>query len=265
VMAVLGLGLMASACRGPAPSPDAASDQASSSAEAGYVTPPQVTSVTRTANGLALSGRADANARVRLSALDGVAYGATANANGDWMITAPTPQQVRLFTLSEVLGSRDVPGGGFLAVFPAPGRTAAILRVGGPSQALSDVQGAPQVTAVDYDSGGGAVVSGLAKPGAPVRLTVDGTVAGEVKPDADGRYSVSLAGSLPMAAHEAVAQSTGGLRRTTFEAGAQSSLAGGVPFHGGRIASGWRVDWSTPGGSEQTTLVLDPPADAAKP
>jgi hypothetical protein len=32
---------------------------------------------------------------------------------------------------------------------------------------------------------------------------------------------------------------------------------GGSPFRASRAAAGWRVDWLTPGGGEQTTLIFD--------
>jgi hypothetical protein len=243
---------------------DAASDQPASSLETGYVKPPALKAAERQSGGVLLSGSADPDARVRLSSPDGVAYGATATAAGAWSIVAPAETTVRLFGLSEVLGSRSVQGLGYFAVLPAPGRPAVRLRAGGGSEAVSEAEAAPQLTTVDFDSGGGAVVSGLAKPGAPVRVSIDGGAPAEARPDARGWFSVALPGVLKPGDHQAIAQSSGGSRQAVFSISPAAPL-GGASYRGQRQAGAWRIDWLTPGGAAQTTLALDASETAARP
>ena len=230
--------------------------------ESGYAAPPEVNLAQRTANGVTLSGKSDPGARVRLFSPDGNAYGATTNGSGDWSLTVPTLSDMREFGLSEVIGARDVQGASYFAVLPAPGRPAVLLRAGGGSQALAVPTTVPQVTTIDFDAGGGAVVSGLGKPGAPVRLTIDGGPPVEVRPDRRGGFSVILSGVLKPGEHEAVVQSGDGSGAAQFSVAATAPVTG-LPYRGQRRASDWRIDWITPGGGAQTTLVIDPPGGSS--
>jgi hypothetical protein len=268
-------GLLLAGCHGvrdeAAPASSAAdSDKAAAAQDTGYVRPPVVSAAARASSAVVLSGRSDPNARIRLSAPDGNAYGATATAAGTWALAVPVQADVREFGLSEVLGdggiqtSRTIQGDGYIAVLPSPGRPAVVLHAGGGSQALSDIDPAPQLTTVDYDSGGGAVVSGLAKPGAPVRLSVDGGASVEARPDARGWFQAALPGMLKVGSHQATVQFADGERKAAFTLASAAPISG-VPYRGQRQAAGWRIDWLTPGGAAQTTLVLDAPQAANKP
>ena len=268
---VCAAGLLLAGChRGASDPASAAPDQPASSLETGYARPPEVNTAGRTSGAVMLSGRSDPNARIRLSAPDGNAYGATATAAGTWTLAVPIAADMREFGLSEVLGdpadanSRNIQGLGYFAVLPASGRPAVRLRAGGGSEVIGDIEAAPQLTAVDYDSGGGAVVSGLARPGAPVRVSVDGAAPVEARPDARGWFSIALPGMLKPGAHQAVLQSAGGTRQAGFAISPAAPISG-VPCRGQRMAGGWRIDWLTPGGAAQTTLVLDDPQAGAKP
>ena len=245
-----------------------ASGQAAASQESDYVVPPELTSASRVTGGVVLSGRSDPNARVRLLSPDGNAYGATATAAGAWTLTVPVQGDLREFGVSEVLGegdiqkSRNIQGQGYYALLPNPGRPAVLLRAGGGSQALSQPPAGPQVTTIDFDTGGGAVVSGLAKPGSPVRVSVDGAAAADIKADARGWFSLVLSGVLKPGEHEAVVQSAEGSDRAAFSVAPAAAITA-LPYHGLRQQAGWRIDWVTPGGSVQTTLVIDPPGGAS--
>jgi len=107
------------------------------------------------------------------------------------------------------------------------------------------------------------VLSGLAKPGAPVRVAVDGATPIEARPDARGWFSVPLTGILKPGGHQAVLQSAGGTRQADFAISPAAPI-GSAPFHAQRQGGGWRIDWLTPGGAPQTTVVLDDP-ETAKP
>jgi hypothetical protein len=254
---VLGCALLLSACHPkpdnhPAPPP-------ADNAQTSYMTPPRVIQVARLDNGgVVLSGHTDPEARVRLQSPGGPAYGVTAGADGTWTLSTPPVQTVRLLGISEVVGSRAVQSEGYLAVIPGPGQPAVMLRSGGGSHAIAPTPTAPWIAAVDFDAGGGAVISGLAKPKDPVRVSIDGASAGEARPDAEGRFSVELTAMLRPGSHHAEAQSAGGSGHVDF-AFAPPPPISGIPFVGQRQANDWRIDWLTPGGAPQTTLAFDPP------
>ena len=219
--------------------------------------PPRFTSAQRLGDGqIQLGGRADPNVRVRLGSPDGTAYGAVTDGKGLFSLTVPAAASVRLFGLSENIAGRLVQGEGYLAVLPAPGRAAVLLRAGAGAHLPGANSDAPQVAAVDFDSGGGAVVSGVAHPGLALRLMLDGQPAGEAKADARGRFSFPLAAALNSGDHELTIQSPGGQADARFSVSRAAPISG-LPFRGARQAGDWRIDWMTPAGGEQTTLIMD--------
>ena len=235
------------------------SAQAVDSAQTGYVTPPRVTSAVRMdGGGVALTGRTEPEARIRLQSPDGAAYGVTASADGTWSLVVPAPQIVRLLGISEVVGSRAVQSMGYLAILPGSGQPAILLRAGGGSHTLGSASDAPWISVVDFDGGGGAVISGLGKPGAPVRVTVDGSVVGEARPDGNGRFSVTPPFALKPGLHQVEILSTSGQARAAFMVSTPAPLSN-PSFVGQRQANDWRIDWLTPAGAPQITLAFDPP------
>jgi hypothetical protein len=234
--------------------------------ESGYLRPPQPLSAERGADGaVVLRGRSDSQVRVRLSSPDNIAYGATARDSGDWAITTPADANVRLFGVAEDLGGREVQGEGYVAILPGPGPAAALLRAGGGTVVLTAASGAPliapaqptapQIMAVDFDVSGAAVVSGLAPQGAVLHLFVDNAASGGAKVGVAGRFAISLSAPLKPGEHDIRIDSAGGAANTKITADAVKSIVG-LPYHGQRQASGWRVDWVTPGGGVQTTLII---------
>jgi len=257
--------LSVAACHPRVESHAAASSQPSDSVQASYLAPPRITSALRMdGGGVALAGRTDPEARVRLQSPDGAAYGVTAGADGTWTLVTPATQAVRLLGVSEVVASRAVQSMAYLAVLPAPGQPAILLRAGGGSQTLAAATSAPWISAIDFDAGGGAVICGLARPGVPVQVVVDGVVAGEARPDVDGRFSVTPTFALKPGAHQADAQSAIGEGHAGFVISASPQLSA-PSFIGQRQAADWRIDWLTPGGAPQTTLVFDPPEGGLRP
>jgi len=214
--------------------------------------------------GVALTGRTDPEARVRLLSPDGGAYGVTAGADGVWTLAMPPTQVVRLLGVSEVIGSRAVQSLGYLAVEPAPGQPAILLRAGAGSQALAIATSAPRIAAVDFDGAGGVVISGFGRPGVPVKVQLDGAVAGEARPDSGGRFSVTPSFALKPGLHQAEAQSAVGQDHAAFAVSPAPAISG-LPFVGQRQANDWRIDWLTPAGAVQTTLVFDPPQSGGQP
>jgi len=229
----------------------------SSAAQATYVPPPRFTAAARLGDGdVEIVGRADRNSRIRLTSPDGASLSGVTDSRGAFTIAAPRPAAVRLFGLAEEVAGRQVRGAGYLAVIPSPGQAAVVLRAGIGAEALSAPSAPPKISAVDFDSSGAAAVSGLARPGSPLKLTIDGGPGAEGRANGQGRYSLTLAATVKPGSHELVIQSPLG----RAEAHVVVSPAGpisGLPFRDAREANGWRIDWLTPAGGEQTTLVLD--------
>jgi hypothetical protein len=259
----LGLGLALAAChRGGADWREAQSSPTTPEVESDYVRPPQALLATRLPDGgLSLSGRSKPSVRVRLSSPSGPAYGATADENGGWSILVPPSPDVRLFGLSEEINGRLVQGEGYIALLPPPGRTGVLLRAGGGADPLEVASTTPELVAVDFDAGGASVVSGVARQRQPLRLTLDKAQAAESRADAAGRFAIGLAAMLRRGDHT-----------LTIEQGGRQAVArvhvsppppiSGPPYRGVREAGDWRVDWTTPGGGVQTSLVIDPPEPA---
>jgi hypothetical protein len=255
--ALVAAGLLAACGRGGDwRTPQAPADE-SAQGQIGYTPPPRFTSVQRLADGqVELNGLADPNVRIRLGSPDGVAFDAVTDGRGLFTLTVPAAAAVRLFGLSEDVAGRVIQGEGYLAVLPAPGRAAALLRAGGGAHAPGASSDAPQVAAVDFDAGGGAVVSGVAHPGSALRLTLDGQPGGDARADAQGRFSFALAAMLKPGDHELTVQSPGGQADAHFSVSRAGPISG-LPFRGQRQAGDWRIDWLTPAGGQQTTLIMD--------
>lgn len=208
---------------------------------------------------MVLSGRSDPAVRVRLSSPppNSTAYGATAHDNGEWSLATPLSADVGLFGVAEELVGRDVQSEGYVAVLPGPGPAGALLRAGGGAVVLIEPRpAAAKITAVDFDGSGAAVVSGLARPGATARLFVDGAAAGEARVNDRGRFSISPASSLKPGDHDVRVDCGDQTVSAKFSLDHPRSFSG-LPYHGERLPTGWRIDWLTPGGGEQTTLILD--------
>jgi hypothetical protein len=184
-----------------------------------------------------------------------VAYGATANDKGDWSVATPAASDVRLYGLAEELVGRDVQGEGYIAVLPGAGPAGVLLKAGGGAAVLAPALGL-RVTAVDYDGSGAAVVSGLGKPGAAARLSLDGAPAGEARVNDRGRFSISLSTSIRPGDHQARVDCLDQSAGAKFTVDPPKPVSG-LPYRGERTGAGWRVDWLTPGGGEQTTLIFD--------
>ena len=79
---------------------------------------------------------------------------------------------------------------------------------------------------------------------------------GEARADAQGRFSFALAAMLKPGDHALVVQSPGGQAGARFSV-SRSGPISGLPFRGERQAGDWRIDWLTPAGGAQTTLIMD--------
>lgn len=251
-----GAGLVLAACDGGRqddwrPKAAPASTQ-TDAAEAGYVAPPSITQAQLEAAGLVLKGQGSPGASIRLGAPTGEALLGQTDQAGRWSLTVPASDQVRLFGLSMTRGGRTVQAEGYVMV--TPDGVVALLRAGAGAWRLSPGSPSPKILAVDVDPAGGAVISGVATPGAGLGARVDRTPRAVGQAGEDGRFSLSLDETLGVGAHDIQVSGEGGEQRMTIMVSPAAPLVDG-PVRAQRADGGWRVDWMTPGGGVQTTLL----------
>jgi hypothetical protein len=245
--------LMISACSQPVNNAASAANEETAS-EQQYQSAPELTGANFVRDGrVELMGRAAPGAVVRLTSPGAPAQFATADPSGLWRLTAPASDQPRLFGLSMSAGGRVVQAMGYL--FVAPGAIAR-LRVGGGGEVLTSGPRSLAALALDYDAKGAATVSGMAQPGEAVGLRADGVERGQATADKAGRFVLSLSQPLTVGSHDFELVSPSGDARFSAAVSAAQPIAG-APYAARREGDAWRIDWITPGGGEQTTLVLD--------
>jgi hypothetical protein len=222
--------------------------------ESAYHPAPAVDGVTREDGRVVLSGRAQPGAPVRLATPEGRLVAVVASREGRWRIVLPPSPNMRLYSLSMIDGGRIVQSEGYLAV--APDLTAQ-LRSGAGAAIYGAQAWSPRITAVDYDSKGGCVVSGVAAAGQAVTILIDGVDRGEVRADATGRFSLPLDEPIGAGPHR-LDLMTGGQRASVSVAVTPAGAMPAIPLKAARTGYGWRVDWTTPGGGVQTTVLFAP-------
>jgi hypothetical protein len=254
----LTLTLALAACSRPGPFPARQAQAGADAPDPGYRAAPQVNGMVQAADGaVTLSGRALPSSHVRLVSLSpaGARIETPANGSGVWTAPIGPVSEPVLYSLTEEAGGRTVEAEGFVAVLPgAP--TVALLRAGFGAEVVQNAGKAPlKILAVDYDMAGAAVVSGRAPAASPVRVLVDDQPPVEGVAGPDGRFSLALPKPLPAGRHR--------LQALTPQAAAEADVAvtppaspRDAPYLAHAEAFGWRVDWITPGGGAQTTLLL---------
>jgi hypothetical protein len=183
----------------------------------------------------------------------------TASPEGRWRIILPPSPDMRLYSLSMIDGGRIVQSEGYLAVAPD---LVAQLRAGAGARLYGEPSGAPRVTAVDYDSKGGCVVSGVAASGQAVAIRVDGVGRGGARADVTGRFSLALDEPVAAGSHALDVGAGDQSSHVTFDVRPAGSMPA-IPLRAARLGHGWRVDWTTPGGGLQTTLLFASTGDPA--
>ena len=227
--------------------------------ESAYHPAPAVDGVRRDAGRVMLAGRAQPGAPVRLATPDGRVVTVIASPEGRWRIILPPSPDLRLYSLSMNDGGRIVQSEGYLAVAPD---LVAQLRAGAGATIYGAPAGNPRITAVDYDSKGGCVVSGLVEAGEAAAVRIDGADRGGARADLTGRLSMAL--DEPIGAGPHTVDLVAGDRRASVAANITPAGAmPAIPLRAARTGYGWRVDWTTPGGGLQTTLLFVAPGGSA--
>jgi hypothetical protein len=223
--------------------------------EAAYRPPPVANFSQRLAGGMILvGGSADPGTHVRLSSPDGMITPASESGPGAWRARLPPSQTVRLFGLAAVDHGRTVQSEGYLAV--TPGGSSAQLRAGAGARVIAP-RGVLRILAIDFDRKGGVVMSGAGSPGETVSIVADAVPRGRVQVDADGRFTFPFDEPLSLASHSFEAQD----RQTRSQASVTLAPPAPItvgPYRAVRESGGWRIDWLTPGGGAQATLLLAP-------
>lgn len=221
--------------------------------KAGYLPAPEIAQVVPgPAGGVIVHGAAKPGGRIRATTPSGEAYGATADRDGRFALELPAREATLLVALSVEERGRSTPAEGWLFVPTGELSRAALLRPGAAAEVLGAEPGA--LAAVDYDLAGGAALSGKVDANVAVRISVDGSQAGEAVSGADGRYQLRLARLSPGARRIQVAAGDDRVERDVALAAAAPAGAFGAV----RESGGWRVNWNTPGGGVQSTFILAP-------
>jgi hypothetical protein len=208
------------------------------------------------AGGVVLAGRGPPAARVRLARPTGEASYVDAERDGRWTIQLGPAGDARIFGLSATAGGRQVQAQGYLLVTPKG--QAALLRAGAGALRIDAVPGSG-LRAIDFDAGGGMEVTAAASPKATVILRLDGREVAEGRADANGRYAVSLppAGQPPIRPGGHVVQVAGdGFNDTAAILVSPARPLADGPLHSQFTPAGLRVDWMTPGGGLQSTILI---------
>ena len=250
IMGLAALAALAGCGRRPAPPPEPA---AKAPAAAEFAASPEVLAVRRAAGGVVMvEGAAAPGALVRLGTPGGAAVSAPAGGDGRFRLALPASSEPRIFGLSARTPGRVVQAQGYVLIGPAG--KAALLRSGAGALRLDKAAG-PRLGAVDFDREGAAIVSGEAPAQAWISLKLDDRQAAEARADSRGRYAISLT-RLPAGAHSLEVVGDGFSRAARVEVTPAPPLVAG-PLHSQFTQGGLRVDWLTPGGGVQSTVLLD--------
>lgn len=245
--------VLLAACGSGAPTPSKATADRSDSAEAGYLAPPTLEGTRLAANGVVISGHGAPDADLRLGSPTGEVMMGKVDSLGQWSVTAPNAPGVRLFGLSQTQNGRTVQAEGYVMV--ADSGEVALLRAGAGARRLAADSSSPRILTIDVDREGGAVVSGVANPGAGLNVRVDRVTRGGAMTNDEGRFNISLTDALAPGVHDIQVAGEGGETAVAVAISPAAPLVYG-PVRADRTASGWRVDWMTPGGGIQTTYLI---------
>ena len=235
-------------CGGPSRAPAPAGRDAG---DAGYGAPPIVTGVQPVAGRVMLVGTAAPKATVRLATPRGVAAEGPVDATGHWRLSAPILPAAAIYGLSQNVGGRTVQSEGYLLLTP-DGR-GLLLRSGAGALVIG---AEPQVglTSFDVDRDGAAMVSGRGLAGGSVSARIDGRKLGESRIGPDGHFSIALSGPVSPGRHSLKVFGDSLDVSLPIDASPAAPLTEG-PFRATPTPAGLRVDWMTPGGGVQSTLV----------
>ena len=228
----------------------------------GYLQAPVLTSAWVAGGAVVLSGRAANVARVRLSSPYGQTLGTTASDTGDWSIEVPAVlnpvERLQMYGLSQDRDGRLVQAEGYIAVLPDPIIPVVLLRAGTGARPIGP-QGAGlgSVLIADFDVLGGLAVSGQAAAGQEIKAALDGVWIAQGRADRDGQFSLALSGATRPGTHQVSLQIGGRTLILPLDI-KPARLAAGRLYKSTQIQGGWRIDWTTPSGGVQSSVIMVP-------
>lgn len=211
----------------------------------GWVAPPRILSVTKSAQNLVIRGETDSDRRIVLRSSKGEAYAAMADRDGGFVVSLPRPSGHVLYHPEVQNGESAVLSPEVLLVVDGGNGPLALLRAGGPSLRLGS---APILGSVDADESRVLLSGQLSAADGSVRVTTErGTRAHRLGPD--GKWTV---------AEDLVGPQAIQVEGQSFAwPGRGDAVAGQAEVD--RAGQGWRVNWLTPGGGHQSTWLPDAP------
>jgi hypothetical protein len=176
---------------------------------------------------------------------------------GRWTVALGAISQPRIYGLSATVAGRSAQAEGYVVVTPKG--QAALLRAGAGARRIDD-PGKPGLRAIDFDRGGGVEISAAAPARANVLLHFDGRLTAQDRADAAGRYDASLPApgsttAIRPGSHQVQVSGDGFSDTVVFQVSPPAPLAHG-PLRSQITPAGLRVDWLTPGGGVQSTILV---------
>lgn len=217
---------------------------------AGYQATPAVTGVQPAGARVLLVGVGAPSATVRLATPAGETTEGGVDAAGRWRLTVPAGAAI--YSLSERDGGRSLQAQGYLLV---TGDGRGVMLRSGSSAAPIGSRWPPKMLIFDFDRDGGAMVSGSARAGGRVSARIDGDKAAEGRAGNDGRFTLSFTQPLAPGVHGVK------VLGDEVEASLRIDTSPAPPLTDGPLriqpsAGVLRVDWMTPGGGVQSTLLV---------
>jgi nucleoid-associated protein YgaU len=234
-----------------------------------------------------IAGRAQPGAEVEIRDGDNVIGKVTADARGEWVLVPEKPLPPGAHSLNLVArlnGNTTTSDSDVVLVVPEAGHDVAgregesgalalgVPKEGGPARLLQSPgtrapRGKLAIEIIDFDQAGRTTVSGQAKTGAEVRMTIDGQADARARADANGEWRATLSKPLAPGRHRLKVDQLEGNRvvdsvEVVFmrpEAGPASAGSVVVVDSGNSL---WRIARRTYGEGTRYTLIFEANRDS---
>lgn len=229
-----------------------------------------------------IAGRAEPGAEVEVRDGDNTVGKVTADSRGEWVLVPEqplTPGAHNLNLVARLNNETKTSESDVVLVVPEPGKDVAgregesgalalgVPRQGGSARLLQSpgarpAKGKLAVEIIDFDQNGRTTVSGQAKPGAEVRLVLDGQTVGNGRADANGEFQVTLSKPLATGSHRLKVEQMDGGRvadsiNIAFDRPANGPESAGSVVVVDSGNSLWRIARRTYGEGTRYTLIFD--------
>jgi hypothetical protein len=161
-----------------------------------------------------------------------------------------------MLALTSEKSGRSVHIDGAVVILPPPDVLVAIARPGYGVRSIGLQSVRPVIVSLDYDGGGGGIITGVARSGSVIHLSIDGLEAAVVRTDAQGRF-IAPAVKQPLKAGQRVirVENSDGAAQIQTEVQPTGRLDG--VYAARRQPDGWRLDWRSGARAVQSTVIFD--------